>query len=124
MGYPTSIKEEISSYNLLKWVRSGWKTVDVGRGSIFAYITTATHLNMLTALKKYFRDQEKQSKLKEMIAREIEDGLPAGTSIDPDNVAPKRRIYEEVSERELEWLAERGYDIEQTECETEEDEES
>ena len=119
VGYPDAIKEEISSYNMLKWVRSGWKTVDIGRGSIFAYLTTATHLNMLTGLKNYFSAMERHRKVKQAIAEQIQLELPSSATIDARNISEKSRIYEEVSEREREWLEQRGYLTEVSQRETE-----
>ena len=63
-GYSAEVKEEIMSWSILKLLKYDyWKKLDPNRGSIFAYITQAAYLNMLTALGLYYKEWNKRREL-------------------------------------------------------------
>lgn len=62
-GYEDEVKNELRSFNQLRWVRSGWRLIKADKNP-FAYITTACSLNFLTALEKYFKKQNRENELK------------------------------------------------------------
>lgn len=57
------MKNELRSFNQLRWVRSGWRLIKADKNP-FAYITTACSLNFLTALEKHFKKQNRENELK------------------------------------------------------------
>jgi hypothetical protein len=57
------VKDELRSFNQLRWVRSGWRLIKADKNP-FAYITTACSLNFLTALEKHFKKQNRENELK------------------------------------------------------------
>ena len=56
--YPEEIKEEMKSYNVYRWVKRGWKSVNPDKNP-FAYLTQACYLNFLQALTNHFRELRK-----------------------------------------------------------------
>ena len=58
------MKNELRSFNQLRWVRSGWRLIKADKNP-FAYITTACSLNFLTALEKHFKKQNRENELKQ-----------------------------------------------------------
>lgn len=96
-GYPDSVKEELMSHNIYRWMKRGWRCIDPNKNP-FAYITTACTRNFLTALKKYFGTINDEKKMLQEFAEEVLSNLPGG-----NRGFHYTDIYEDVSARDAEF---------------------